>query len=344
MTTVNRMLVLVLFSVALLIGTAGVTYAQAPAQGAAPLRVAIAVDNAKELHTFLVRMVVNGVRNGLRGGMSKAAVKVVDIDEPADFIVTVSWRTITLPGRKPRDKPLVILDRLSTTVDGRELIERSSSPSPWEFASHALGRDVATILKLRGAPVTTRETDAAQLDLLTQGLSARDALERTRFVARIAALGPAGAGAANALAGMLGDARPLRIVGPGTATSVGAEAAKALMAVGAAPTLVQALKTASDDKVRVTALSALAKAYWLSGSDVLAALSDPSAKVRQVAARYARLAGPKAIPSLIDILVQKNDRETRNAARDSLVKLTDQDFALDGKQWHAWWAAAKDRK
>jgi len=333
-----------LLAVAILAGAAGLAQAQmAPA--ATPLRVAVQVEpgSGAPMHDFLARSVVTGVKKGLRGDMPKGAVKVVDRDEPSDLLVKVSMRTRTLPPLKSQDPPRVAVVALSTIIDGRELVD--SELSRFEFIGQPLGRDVATVLKLRTAVASSVVSDAAQLDVLIQGLSTRDAVERARIMGRLAALGPSGIKATSALIELLGDNRALRIVGPGTATTVGDEAARALVTIGATSALVDVLKSDPDDKARSTALSALARTYRADRSElIVAALADPAASVRRVAVYLARQAGPKAIPHLIDILLQKNDRETRNVARDALVKLSDQDFGLDGNKWEAWWATAKDKK
>jgi hypothetical protein len=270
--------------------------------------------------------------------MLKGAVDVVEPDELADLVVKVYYRTVTVPARKPGAAPGVVLESLVAEVDGRQLKAKNSPTDWWDFSSRSMGGDIAAVLKLRTAVVPNAATDAAQLDVLIQGLSTRDALERARIVARIAALGKAGIAATSALVGLLGDERALRIVGPGTGTTVGEEVAKTLVAIGASSTLVDVFQSGRDDNARSIALSTLARTNHPDRDNlVMAGLDDRAGRVRTVAALMASRVGTKAIPRLIEILGERNDGGTRQNAHLALVTLTGQDLGRDDGKWRAWW-------
>jgi hypothetical protein len=249
-----------------------------------------------------------------------------------------------LTNGKPGTIPASVAESLSTAVAGKTLESRHLSMYPWnrtwDFTAETLGRDVAVILSARRA-APAAPVDASQIDQLIQQLKGRDMVQRAQAAARIASLGPAGAKATAALVEALDDDRELRVVGPGSRTTVGDQAAKALVRIGATSALADFFQSEANDTARNAALLALAVSRHPGLADLMmAALDDRARQVRTRAAYLAsRTVGKPAIPRLIEIVGRTRYVETREGARASLVELTGQDFGLDGDKWRAWWAA-----
>ena len=312
-----------------------------------PLRVTIQLEPAEFAAERLGRTVVEAVAKGLSREMPKGRVKIVAVGEPADIAITVKYLSMDPTEKSPpsgkegRSK----MQFLRAVVAGREVQATYTGVYTWQVVGESLGRDIAVVLSRTGSEPSVSGSPA-ELDVLVQQLRDRDPVRRAEAAGRLRQRGAAAASAAGALARLLTDMTPLRVVGPGLGTTVAGEAAQALVAIGRAETLLEFVRSDANGFARAVAFRTYVRANPAGARDVIVSLlDDDSRDVRQEAAALAGPLGEKrAIPKLIERVGKWNEHvHVRDAARASLVTLTRQDFGRDGDKWRAWLASQGGR-
>lgn len=123
------------------------------------------------------------------------------------------------------------------------------------------------------------------------------------------------------------------------------EAFEELAGDAARKALAKAAYDPDDPRRAALAAEALGFLPKAAGFDDLAALLD-SAPHWAVAAGaclgMGRIVDVRVVPCLVPRL-RHPDPAVRSAARESLVRLTGEDFGTDPVKWETWWAGAKDR-
>lgn len=290
--------------------------------------------------------ILKWVERGIVRELPKRSVTRVEAPDTADLKIVVSYRISEYPEErteqadgKVKTTPAFVLERLTADVGGQRLEARGTNVG---LTAETLGRDIALVLstRLQGGAGASRATD---VEAFIRKLDGRNPVERARAAAQLGRLGPAGVEATDALIRRLSDDAKLRVVGPGTDTTVGDEVAKALLSIGATTALMNFVRSKEDGTGRARALRELAKGKVPELPDVIrAALDDPSSEVRTEATWVAaRVLGKSAIPKLIEILARDRSRAAVAAARANLEHLTGQDFGLNADKWRAWLASQR---
>ena len=307
------------------------------AEKAPALRVAVALKshagNAENERRLL---------EGMEVGMKWIYGRKLTVVEPAsapDAVVEVTY--LLKPGDPATAKALLI-----ARLDGREVLvpvpaseEARRAHALWQAAGSRLGQDIGVVLKAKAAP-----GGPAPVDAIVERLAERDPVERAQAANQAAQVRVDAKAVIPALLAVLGDDRPLRMVGGvGGATTPAKQAGNALVALGAHAELIAFVRSTSDDGARGNALVALAIGRSPESGDViLEALGDRDGAVRAVAAGLAgAYAGRRAAPKLIDLLAQDRNSHVRQAARQSLTLLAGKDLDVDAAAWRAWWTAQK---
>jgi hypothetical protein len=318
--------------------TAASVGAQPPA--VSPLRVAV-VFRAKADVTPEESQLLRSVEKAIEKSHDKKVV-FVEASAAADAVVDVWHRQSR--GAAPGSN----WDIVHAKVDGRELevfvpgvYNAGRQRERWEFAGTQLGQDVGVVLKLR-----TRAPMPVTVEALVTQLSGRDPAQRAQAANQIERMGTQARAALPALLAVLGDHRPLRVVGAEVFTTPAKEAAKALLALGADAELTVFVQSKADDHARAEALATVAAGRSAGSPDVvLRALDDRSPVVRTRAAGLAGVyAGRRAVPRLIEILDQARYVEMRDAARRSLRLVAGKDLELNADAWRQWWAEQERRR